>query len=185
MKESLPWEELGNNPTQAKKLPINIITNTEKAVKAIIDMLEVAQDQSELEWKNHITNFFAKGEDIISHLYRTGTISQINQVDELRLKVMKELNIPTNTIHNKIRKLLQKNPNFENRLNLSLEEVIKNIDTTDIKTAIQNRWKTTDKKYFKFNIRTLVEYTTIIKTYFFQKYGMEFTEENVKKIQEK
>lgn len=49
MKESLPWEELGNNPTQAKKLPINIITNTEKAVKAIIDMLEVAQDQSELE----------------------------------------------------------------------------------------------------------------------------------------
>lgn len=50
MKESLPWEELGNNrPTQAKKLPSNIITNTEQAVKAIIDMLEVAQDQSEIE----------------------------------------------------------------------------------------------------------------------------------------
>lgn len=49
MKESLPWVELGNQPIQGKKTPSNIITSTEQAVKDIIDMLEVAHDQSEIE----------------------------------------------------------------------------------------------------------------------------------------
>lgn len=65
--------------------------------------------------------------------------------------------------YDSIRILLKKNENFENRLNQSLRVIITSIDTSDIKTSIQNRWETIDKKYFKFNIRTLIEYTNIIK----------------------
>lgn len=185
MIESLPWVELGNHPIQGKKTPSNIITNTEQSVKAIIDMLEIAHDQSQIERKNHITNFFAKSNGVINHLLRTGEITNPTQADELRHKVMKLLAIPEDTTYNTIKKLLNKNPNYESKLDISLQVILQHIATDGIKSSIRNRWTTLDKKYFKSDIRAFTEYAAIIQAYFFQKYGMELTKENAEKIKEK
>lgn len=195
MKESTAWLDLGNQSNQQATPTKPIITSTEKTVQDIIDMLKVAHEQSEIEWKTLVTSYFSKSNGIISHLIRTGKIANISQADELRLKVMKLLNIPEDDTYSTIKKLSNKNTTldengqtispYRNRLDTSLWKIIDHINSHTIAQSIDDCWNTTDKKYFKPHVTNKVEYTKIIKTYFFQKYGMEFTEENVKKIQEK
>lgn len=129
---------------------------------------------------------------------RTGKIANLTQADELRIKVMKLLNIPENDTYNSIRELSHKFTNKQTtfdenwlalnlvrRLDTSLRIIIDNLSIHTIDESIIDRWNKKDKKHFNSKLKDKDEYVKIIKTYFFQKYGMEFTEENVKKIQEK
>ena len=129
---------------------------------------------------------------------RTGKIPNISQADELRLKVMKLLGIPKNDTYKAIRELSRKftdeQTTFDEswlalelvrRLDTSLRIIIDNLSISTVDDSIADRWNKKDKKYFKPHLTMDNEYAKIIKTYFFQKYGMEFTKENVKKIQEK
>ncbi len=169
MSHSEAWADI--QPTIRTPINHKGQSNQDTITKTIIDMLDVAKMQSEIS-STMIPFFFSRIDSILDYLVRTEIIQTQKQSIYFREKIMKILEVPEVGIHIELHDFFKKNYSYRDRFSLSLKlikEKVQQWKTFD--QALHDCWVTRDKKFFSYDLTTLMKYTRLIKSYSIEKYG--------------